>query len=556
MLAFLFGLVSCVFVPYNISSMISFDRVNSAELSDIVSKNPIVVVLSCPQDNYVISHAFTNSESLFPEAVFAIADKGALKDYLKQKVPAEPSIAIFKKGSLDVIVGSIYKENTLLYIIDLYLYEKRPVLKSSAEVIAALGETPVTIITTEKEFDHTFSITKKSLTNSEPINIVSLSAKAAEEISLVPGYCAIFRSLDQVLDSARCNAEDIKTVIKPVFQNAKIELLQESKKPSVVFHPTDHNSHEVKDFMYKLGSNFKDFNFFFVNDKEACKLVDKYYPPSFCSKNQIGVIDFKANIAYNVSSIINTEELKESFDSKKMTANVSHLIYQIRNHAVPHYYMSEQIPKSSNAPLKRIVGLNYKELVVDNDDDVLVLFLKPRDSDCSKAFNKLRKIADDALEDCHKDDEKENETSTANTKTNKTQICNIDLNNHTKFYFIISTDNKIEGGYPTFPGEPSLVLYSALDKSKPRLVIGSDLADIQLHLKLFAKYPVTFNKKYTIGSMEHFNEQAEIAKSVRARMTVEEVELLMDTIDKVGAEFKERNEDINEELDDNEGVEL
>lgn len=107
MLAFLFGLVSCVFVPYNISSMISFDRVNSAELSDIVSKNPIVVVLSCPQDNYVISHAFTNSESLFPEAVFAIADKGALKDYLKQKVPAEPSIAIFKKGSLDVIVGSI-----------------------------------------------------------------------------------------------------------------------------------------------------------------------------------------------------------------------------------------------------------------------------------------------------------------------------------------------------------------------------------------------------------------------------------------------------------------
>ena len=297
--------------------------------------------------------------------------------------------------------------------------------------------------------------------------------------------------------------------------------------------------------MYKLGSNFKDFNFFLVNDKDACKLVDKYYQNTFCQLTRIGVIDFKAHIAYNVSSIIDTLELEtQSFDSRKMTTNVSHLIYQIRNHAVPHFYMSEPLQKPSKSPLKRIVGLNYKEMIEENDTDVLVLYLKPRSSTCSKAFSKFRSIADDALDDCGKDDDNNvNQTNSENATntTEKTQICNRDINTHIKFYFIIATDNFVEGGYPTYPDEPSIVLFSALDKTKPRLVVGTDQADIQLHLKLFAKYPVNFTTDYSLGTMDHFNEQAEFLKSVRGRMTVEEVELLMDTIDKVSAEFKKSN---------------
>ena len=76
---------------------------------------------------------------------------------------------------------------------------------------------------------------------------------------------------------------------------------------------------------------------------------------------RIGVIDFKSHIAYNLSSVIDVLELEtQTFDYKKLVSNVSHVIYQIRNHAVPHFYMSEKIQNPSKSPLRRIVGLNYK----------------------------------------------------------------------------------------------------------------------------------------------------------------------------------------------------
>ena len=226
MFSLFIGFASCLFVPFNVSEVASFAKINADTLSEYISKNPIVISLSCPTENYHISHAFTNSE-----AVFVIVEDGAMKKYLDQKVPPEPSIAIFKNGTLSVIVGPIYEASSLLYIIDLYLYEKRPVLQSATEVVAALGEAPVTVITSSNDFDHTFSNTKKILSKAGPINIVSLSKKAAGEINLSPGACAIYRSIDQVLEPIRCTSNDIQSSLKPAFDKAKVEMLTESTKP-------------------------------------------------------------------------------------------------------------------------------------------------------------------------------------------------------------------------------------------------------------------------------------------------------------------------------------
>lgn len=533
MLTLLIGFASCYFIPFNISEIVSCPQItDESTLSDVVSKNPIVVALSCPSDDRFISYAFTNAEPLFPEAVFVIVDNEILKKYLKQKMPAEPSISVFKNGKFNVIVGPIYDQNTVLYVIDLYINEKREVLKTSTEIVAALGETPVTVITTSNDYSHTFSMTKKMLDKTGPINVLSISKEAADDIGLVKGKCLIYRTIDKVLETAQCNMRDIQSAMKSSYENAKVNLLKESTKPCVLLHTFQTNDENVKEFMYKLGSNFKDFNFFLVNDKEACDLVDKYYQNKFCHLTRLGIVDFKSHIAYNISTFIDTLELEtDTFDYGKLVSNVSRLIYQVRNHAVPHFYMSEKIQNPSKSPLKRIVGLNYKEKIEENDTDVLVLYLKPKSSECSKAFTKFRSIADDALK-CDDDDV---------NQTNTTKTCNKNINTHIRFYFIITGDNYVEGGFPTYPNEPAIFLFSALDKTKPRLVIGTEQADIQNHIRLFAKYPVNFTTEYPLGTMDHFEEQSKHSQSVRGRMTVEEVETLLDTIEKVSAEFKKSN---------------
>lgn len=41
------------------------------------------------------------------------------------------------------------------------------------------------------------------------------------------------------------------------------------------------------------------------------------------------------------------------------------------------YMKSEEIPSSNDEPVKIVVGKNFKDLVIDNDKDVLVEFYAP-----------------------------------------------------------------------------------------------------------------------------------------------------------------------------------
>lgn len=72
-------------------------------------------------------------------------------------------------------------------------------------------------------------------------------------------------------------------------------------------------------------------------------------------------------------------------DVKHLTVDsLKHFIDEFKGGKLFPFLKSEDIPASNDEPVKVIVGKQFKELVVDNDNDVLVEFYAPWCGHCKK----------------------------------------------------------------------------------------------------------------------------------------------------------------------------
>lgn len=521
MLVFL-SLLSYIFVPFSLTEGVSLSPSDHEKVIKTIETNQYVISLTGSGRNSAILTAFDDAESLFPEATFIITTSKSMKLLLNTtKLPEKPYISFFENGTLINSIGPIESGSSMLYIIDLMLYKQRPTLKNVHELVAALGEAPLTLVSQHKTFDHIFSVSKESMPDVGPINIITLSDSAAREISLNDNSCALFRSIDQELIPISCTKEDIIENSIPTFNYAKPANLLKSNKTAFIFH-SQGQLMEYSGMMHQLGSSIPTMNFFLDIDRSVCKFLNDFVP-DFCDHTNIALIDFKERYIYNISEIIDPNKIGYVF-SQKWAQQIPKVLLAYEKRKLKKIPMSEKVPRASKLPVKKLVGKTYESFVNDTTKDTLVLFINPESQESSAAFPKFKRIADDIG---RLPDEKKNETFEGNFT----------------FGFVISTYNQIEGGFPHYPEEPALILYPANDKKHPRLLLGTNVSDIQLQLKLFASHKPTFETEEKVGDMQHFKEISTKAKTAMPKMNRQEKDTLLDTIKKVEAAFvKEQGE--------------
>ncbi|OHT12252.1 hypothetical protein TRFO_18059 [Tritrichomonas foetus] len=510
LLSFFFSIAFSVYIPFSLTETLSIETANDEILHKLIEENPIVIALSCSQKDAYILASFSNAESLFPEAKFVAVFPLSLRNFLNQSVPSDPYFAIIKNGVPTAVVGQIDDESTLLYMIDLHLYGTRPVLNSQSELIAALGESPITLMSSYKQFDNTFSLAKEVMPTVGPVNVISLAPSVISDINMKPNECAIYRKVDNALEPFDCSKNTFLNISKTTFDFATIDKLRNSQKLAVLFHSPEIKP-EHTELVFVLGSHFRDFNFFFLKDEKTKEFVNAFYERQFCNGLNFGIVDVKNNFIYEVNDYI-TDELKNAteFDAQIWLNSIAQLINALNLGQVPKTPKSEPIPKPSDLPIKKIVGLNYFDFVLETNMDVLVLFVKPRSNECAEMFTEFRKVAEDSI---------------ANNNTNL------------KFAFMDATVNQIDGGLYPIPGQPSILLYPAANKSFPRLMIGKKAADIQLLMRLFATNSFKLSKEEKLGGMSDFFAAVEYAKLAKPKMNQEQIEVLDDTIKKVAEAY-------------------
>ena len=67
----------------------------------------------------------------------------------------------------------------------------------------------------------------------------------------------------------------------------------------------------------------------------------------------------------------------------------------------PHIKTQEE-PKNNKGPIKELVGKSYKREVIDNDNDVMVVFYAPWCGQCKKLLIEYEKVAKKLKEKNHK----------------------------------------------------------------------------------------------------------------------------------------------------------
>ena len=100
---------------------------------------------------------------------------------------------------------------------------------------------------------------------------------------------------------------------------------------------------------------------------------------------------------YNLPSVLLIESKgdikKYKMESDISEKNIMKFIYDWDNKNLKIYYKSAKEPKNNNGPIIELVGNNFYDKVMDNNNDIVVLFYTNNCMHCKILFPKYQKLA-------------------------------------------------------------------------------------------------------------------------------------------------------------------
>ena len=100
---------------------------------------------------------------------------------------------------------------------------------------------------------------------------------------------------------------------------------------------------------------------------------------------------------YNLPSLLIVESkgylLKYKMENDISETNIMKFIYDWENKNLKQYYKSAKEPKNNNGNILEIIGNNFYDKVLDNENDILVLFYTNNCLHCKVLFPKYEKLA-------------------------------------------------------------------------------------------------------------------------------------------------------------------
>jgi hypothetical protein len=319
-------------------------------------------------------------------------------------------------------------------------------------------------------------------------NIAVISPALAEDFELEDHHCILFRRDDITMMRFECTATHFSENVKPLFVKSIREFKHGSRNLPfkgwdgnvVVLHTKDQSAIEsINDIFDQLSSHFKDFKFALIGASELPIVRNFTRLPFGDLITDLAIVDFDRGCFYNVSSAFPSEAKAQSFNASLWGRLIIPLLHSVRDGNVSKIYRSEPIPPAANSSLLRVVALNYNETVLNETNDVFILFLKRKCSESSKLFQIYRNLS------------------------------KVIGNGSLVFGFIDTSQNQIENGFPVSV-IPSVLLYPRNNKTTPKI--------LPYHSSTFLAW---FAVRYANGKHSHqiaLPDESEVASAaVRAR---------------------------------------
>jgi len=424
---FILSLLS-VFIPYEVETKAQLTIRNYNDAIDYSSNYSRVIGLAINSHQNDFAVNFLSLEALYPENIkFIIVNMKSMRMNIGEKCPKGPIIFSVINRTLKSYFGYIDSVKTMAFTIEFIINPKKPVADGQESLLRQVGSMPVSLIAHQKQYDQVVNYFKLLGPYIGPINIVLITEDLGKQIGIKPSDFAIFRTEDQNLVPVPNNLDRIIAESKPNVKAFTLSYLRKSEKPCISFLKSE-LSEDHMIFLSELGKVIKDFEFGTIDQDDLPNIME-FVGATSSDIDNITIFNLKHQYTISLSQFF----LKFGdyhFDLNKWIQPFADHLMTILKGSVPKKYQSEDLTNLEGSPTK-VVGLNYKNFTISQDNDVVMLYVRPNCEKCYKFFDTYRQVA----------------------------FISEKLNLTTKFGYIDIGSNGVEGGFPPRAFDPHLAIF-------------------------------------------------------------------------------------------------
>jgi protein disulfide-isomerase A1 len=176
-------------------------------------------------------------------------------------------------------------------------------------------------------------------------------------------------------------------VIADFDNNAMNEIFEKRTKKAVMLIYGDKIDEEVEKMFRAFATSKKSEEFLFVkltNTDEQGQRIIKYFAIEPTEFPLIEILDYKSGAP-----------VRYRFEGEFKLAELEEFMNKYYKKELKRFLKSESLPEKNPGPVFKVVGINFKEEVIDNDNDVLVKFYAEWCGHCKRLAPIYEEVAEE-----------------------------------------------------------------------------------------------------------------------------------------------------------------
>lgn len=382
---FLLFISLLIFIPYMNTEM-HIPVLSEYEVLLLSDKADVIVIALDENDdsdlNYERYETIKNAAIYFANVEFALFDHYSSEYIAKEQEVSIPSIFYISKG--EILASYSYPESGTLF---LYLCGLISTLKTQTTPISSLSDlycsltaNPFTILTSPSNYNHSIRLQMELGRDLGFIDVKKVTPDLLSLLDLNNRTIALFRKEDQTVVSTQLDADGIRESSLPIYRYLMATDILSCPSGKFIFALfCDFLRDEEDNFLYEIGEKYAESVIvgYGINIEEyAVKFIDGI---GGNEEDQILVFNYDRGFYFNASKYFDIF-IGQAFSASDWINSASKMIDDILNNVIQPIYLSEKSDVESevevNKCIQKVVGQNYEEFVMDENHDVIMLYMR------------------------------------------------------------------------------------------------------------------------------------------------------------------------------------
>ena len=459
---------SAIFVPFSTTQFTTVPTMSKAELEKIELGKNYTIAIGLPDDaakSEQLERTFLNAAIHFHgRGHFAIIDKESAQEVAKDAGVSLPCIVVYFNG---LLMGSyLYPddEGTMLYQIEGILENLPEPAKTMNELLVMVGPSPFVLFCPPNMTKQATLLQYRAGSQMGPVQVVPVEPEVLMSLGVNPQSMSLFRKEDGNVVEVDFDLGKLFEASYPVY---RILMASDLRDPNALVAAlvSSELTEEYRDFLFELGSRFPTFVVGWVGD-DLMAYVEQVTHEEYTGSPLFVVFNADAGQHWNPGEWFTPQFLQQDFNVDAWVNAASRMLKKIESGELKEEYLSEEVPPETNDVCQKVVGTTYKDFVMDETKDVVMLYKRQNCPHCDKFFPEYKYFA----EECQK--------------------AGLDF---LKFGYIDVSRNSADIRYPYMPGVPHLFIFPAKNKTGGDALRGGRDRDGMIRwLKRYASKEIPF----------------------------------------------------------------